>query len=123
MNGIPYVLRDQFLTLRNTKSYSGINAERLEILEMKLKEDLCDELDIYNGKILLHSETSNGEIVPLWENIEKDAVLTLAEVMAALKAETGTTENTLIGAPAEDFYIKYFRAPMTSETAPWYVLA
>jgi hypothetical protein len=49
LNGIPYVLRDHFLNLRNTKSYSGINAERLETLEMKLKEDIIAELDIYEG--------------------------------------------------------------------------
>jgi Inositol hexakisphosphate len=122
LNGIPYVLRDKYLTLRNTKTYSGINPERLELLEMKLKEDLFAELDVYNGKILLHSETIDGNIEPVWEELENEGVLTLNEAMSTLNTEARRLSimslYSLANEEVEKLDVKYFRAPMTSESEP-----
>ena len=67
INGIPYVLRDQYFTLRNIRSYSGITAPRLELMESRLKEDVIIEVHNYDERILLHNETKEGEITPIWE--------------------------------------------------------
>ena len=117
LNGIPYVLRDQFLTLRNTNSYTGITSERLELLETKLKEDLLSELDIYHGKILLHSETSLGTVVPTWEDLRQDAILTLNAAMAVLgnEAQNIPIQNPEYAVPVS---LTYYRVPTTSESIP-----
>ncbi|KNE61257.1 hypothetical protein AMAG_18757 [Allomyces macrogynus ATCC 38327] len=44
INGMPYVLRDQYTTLRNLKVYRGIPAERLELMESRLRDDVIAEL-------------------------------------------------------------------------------
>lgn len=67
INGMPYVLRDQYFTLRNIKSYSGITGARLELMESKLKEDVINELRSYEQRILLHTETKDGVINSVWE--------------------------------------------------------
>lgn len=69
INGSPYVLRDKYFTLRNIKSYSGIEHERLEYIEGKLKEDVLNEVSTYDGRILLHGETLDGQITPIWEDV------------------------------------------------------
>ena len=55
INGVPYVLRDHFVTLRNIKSYSGIASERLDLIENKLNSDVLNECQKYYGKVLLVS--------------------------------------------------------------------
>ncbi|KAI8918923.1 inositol hexakisphosphate-domain-containing protein [Entophlyctis helioformis] len=87
INGVPYVLRDQYLTLRNIKSYSGITGPRLELIEAKLKQDVCDEIVRHHGKILLHSETHSGDVVPVWEDCSVASVLTPCEAMMMLRDE------------------------------------
>lgn len=69
VNSSPYVLRDKYFTLRNIKSYSGIEHARLEYIEIKLKEDVLGEVLNYDGKILLHGETLDGMITPIWEDV------------------------------------------------------
>ncbi|TPX31687.1 hypothetical protein SmJEL517_g05062 [Synchytrium microbalum] len=103
-NGIPYVLRDRYLTLRNIRSYSGITGERLELMEVRLKQDVLQELDNYDNRILLHAETPDAQVVPVWEDCTAEHVQTLREVIDELKHE---------GHPLE-----YNRVPMTAETAP-----
>ncbi|KAI8912645.1 inositol hexakisphosphate-domain-containing protein [Gorgonomyces haynaldii] len=110
LNGIPYVLRDQFLTLRNTKSYSGITSERLQALETKLKEDLIQEIEKYHGKILVHRELEDGKVESVWEDCDPKNIMTLQETRTLL-----ATEGMLTQHPAE---LSYYRVPMTSETTP-----
>ncbi|KAH6592131.1 hypothetical protein BASA50_008276 [Batrachochytrium salamandrivorans] len=92
INGNPYVLRDQYLTLRNIKSYSGITGSRLEMIEEKLKEDVGDELIRYNGKVLLHTET-HGTINPIWQDCKYESVMTLQEAMNGLRKDEGSLQN------------------------------
>ena len=111
-NGIPYVLRDQYLTLRNTKSYSGITPARLELIESKLKEDVQQEIQSYDSKILLHGETEQGNIVPLWEDCKPESIHTFKEVIAIVQSEQvkESQENNVV--------IDYYRVPITAETPP-----
>ncbi|TPX51665.1 hypothetical protein SeMB42_g01840 [Synchytrium endobioticum] len=104
INGVPYVLRDRYLTIRNIRSYSGITAERLELMEVRLKQDVLQELSNYENRILLHAETPDSQVVPIWEDCSAEHVLTLRQVIDELKQEGHS--------------IEYNRVPMTAETAP-----
>lgn len=95
INEEPYVLRDQYATLRNIKAYSGINSDRLEMMESRLKEDIRSELDVFDHRILLHAET-DGRLQVCWEHV--DQVLTPRELFGQLKAT-----------------IRYYRLPVTAE--------
>lgn len=105
INSIPYVLRDQHLTLRNLKSYSGIPGPRLELIESRLQEDVFVELQDYDDRILLHGETVDGHIVPTWEDVRPENVKTLRQTMDALN-------------PSGKFALQYHRIPITAETVP-----
>ena len=126
INGVPYVLRDTTVTLRNLKSYSGITPTTLEIIEKKLKKDVVKELEIYNGKILLHTEADNGSIIPIWEDCTPDAVLSLSEAMELVRKEmiaNGDQRNDDLPEIAENenrmvFNLTYFRNPQTAESKP-----
>jgi hypothetical protein len=50
IHGEPYVLRDQYATLRNIQAFSGISTDRLELMEFRLKEDVIAEAHYYNNK-------------------------------------------------------------------------
>ncbi|OZJ03826.1 hypothetical protein BZG36_03823 [Bifiguratus adelaidae] len=119
INGVPYVLRDQYYTLRNIKSYRGITGTRLEMLEEKLKEDVINEVLSYDGRILLHSETSNGEVVPIWEDVSPENILTFKEVMEQVQFDTEITEDS--DTANEDHHamkVNYKRVPITAEQPP-----
>jgi hypothetical protein len=103
INGTPYVLRDQYLQLRNMNSYSGITPARLEMIENRLSQDILGELEGHEGKILLHSEFAEHTI-PRWEECEADNVKTIKEVMEDFAVE--------------GVKIEYFRVPVTAERAP-----
>ena len=102
--GQPYVLRDQSLTLRNIKSYSGINPSRLEKIESRLKEDIVAELKNFENRVLVHWESTQSEIIPMWEDCLGDNVHTVKEVYSLLDKEGDK--------------IEYCRVPMTAEQAP-----
>ncbi|KAJ3280819.1 hypothetical protein HK104_000390 [Borealophlyctis nickersoniae] len=112
INSIPYVLREQSLTLRNIKSYSGITSTRLERIESRLKDDIHHERSKYEGKILLHAETA-GEVVGVWEDCDEEDVLTLREAMDVLAEEEKESES---GGDGVDVF--YERVPLTAETEP-----
>lgn len=111
VNGVPYVLREEIVSLRNVKSYayvlslpcrsgpladrasrSGISSSRLELLEDRLKSDVLAELKAFDGRLLLHTEAEDGSVNPVWEVVEDEScVKTLREIMddAASKMKAG----------------------------------
>ncbi len=103
VNSVPYVLRDHYFTLRNLKSFMGITPSRLEMMEERLCSDICAELDQYDGKLLLHTET-DGHISPMWEQALPSAIQTLRQVVLQLKKE--------------NCELDYYRIPVTAEHAP-----
>jgi protein-tyrosine phosphatase len=122
INGIPYVLRDMTFTLRNIKSFKGITSSSLEAIESKLKIDVCKELQQYDGKILLHSETDFGKIVPVWEDSSQDTVLSLQEAMKLVKEEMcihspNTSTQDLLDSSSK-IALNYHRVPQTAESTP-----
>lgn len=94
INDTPYVLRDQYLQLRNMNSYSGITPARLEMIEARLREDVAQELDAHDGRILVHSETDE-QTVPRWVECPEPGaaapggggVMTIREVMEDIASE------------------------------------
>jgi hypothetical protein len=92
--------------LRNIRDYTGVSASRLEVLEERLKSDVVAELDEFQGRILLHTETADGEVVPVWESVDKQDVASIREIMDEASAAT------------TDVQLSFIRIPITSESSP-----
>ncbi|KAF8071749.1 inositol hexakisphosphate-domain-containing protein [Lyophyllum atratum] len=105
INGAPYCLRREGFSLRNMKDYGGISATRLEVLEERLRDDVIAELREFGGRILLHTETSDGTVVPVWEEVKEENVVVLKDAMAARRRVNGIE-------------MQYNRVPMTAERPP-----
>ncbi len=115
INGVPYVLRDQYLTIRNTNTYAGITPSRLELFENRLKEDVQQEVSMYKNRILLHGESEDGNIVPIWEDCLPEAVSTIKEVIQVVQNEE---KDDLNFDGLKSVQIEYFRVPITAEKPP-----
>lgn len=119
INGIPYVLRDRYFTLRNIRVYKGITGSRLEQLEERLKEDVLREVVNYDGRILLHGEDAHGNVQSAWEEVDVEDVHTVREVMDMVAQEVYNElegeENVTMEEP--DF-MRYYRVPITAEKPP-----
>lgn len=59
------------------------------------------------SRILLHTETSDGTVVPIWEEVKPEHVVVLKDVMAARRDANSTP-------------LQYNRIPITAEKAPDY---
>ncbi|KAK4055018.1 hypothetical protein OIO90_003359 [Microbotryomycetes sp. JL221] len=107
INGTPYVLRQESVSLRNVKSYAGISSSRLELLEDRLKSDVLAELKAFDGRLLLHSEDEDGSVNPVWETVgSEDNVKTVREIFDE------TASKSMIDA------FGYYRIPITAEKSP-----
>ncbi|KAF5366650.1 hypothetical protein D9615_010603 [Tricholomella constricta] len=105
INGAPYCLRREGFSLRNMKDYGGISASRLEVLEERLRDDVIAELHEFGGRVLLHTETADGTVVPVWEEVTEDNIVVLKDVMAARRRANGIE-------------LHYYRIPITAERPP-----
>lgn len=57
INGLPFVLREQQRPMKNLQEYAGIDAERLERMEARLKQDVLAEagaLLLWVSRAVLH---------------------------------------------------------------------
>ena len=86
--------------------YGGISASRLETLEERLCDDVRVELDKFGGRLLLHTETPDGTVIPVWEEVSSVAVEALRGIMAS-------REGMVKG-----MRVHYRRIPITSEHSP-----
>ncbi|KAF9048553.1 inositol hexakisphosphate-domain-containing protein [Panaeolus papilionaceus] len=107
VNGAPYCLRRENFSLRNMKDYGGISASRLEVLEERLRDDVLAELESFGGRLLLHTETADGAVVPVWEDVHPDDVVVLKDIMSASEHTQGLS-------------LQYTRIPITAEKPPDY---
>ncbi|ORX60585.1 hypothetical protein DM01DRAFT_1332719 [Hesseltinella vesiculosa] len=115
INGIPYVLRDRYYSLRNIRAYRGITGSRLEQVEKRLKQDVLRELNAYGGRVLLHGENQDGQVFAQWEEVTPQDVLTVREVMEAVTLEIARDLDL-----QDANLVNYHRIPMTAEKAPEY---
>ncbi|KAI9567360.1 inositol hexakisphosphate-domain-containing protein [Boletus coccyginus] len=105
INGAPYCLRRERFSLRNMKDYGGISASRLEVLEERLKADVLAELNAFDGRLLLHTETSDGSVIPIWEEVQPEDVAVLKHIMTSQQSGCGIE-------------VQYARIPITAERPP-----
>uniref|UniRef100_A0A0W0FRV3 Metal ion binding oxidoreductase n=1 Tax=Moniliophthora roreri TaxID=221103 RepID=A0A0W0FRV3_MONRR len=105
VNGAPYCLRREGFSLRNMKDYGGISASRLEILEERLRDDVISELNAFGGRLLLHSETEDGTVIPVWEDVQPSNVVVLKDIMESRRDAYGIE-------------LVYDRIPITAEAPP-----
>ncbi|EIW57292.1 uncharacterized protein TRAVEDRAFT_59033 [Trametes versicolor FP-101664 SS1] len=106
VNGAPYCLRRERFSLRNMKDYGGISATRLEMLEERFRDDVVNEVNAFGGRLLLHTETPDGSVVPIWEEIDSENIMVLKDVMAERRHV------------AEGVELGYARIPITAERPP-----
>ncbi|EXB44485.1 hypothetical protein L484_013904 [Morus notabilis] len=104
INGKPFVLREVERPYKNMLEYTGIDRERVERMEARLKEDILREAEHYGGAIMVIHETDDGQIFDAWEHVNSDAIQTPLEVFKCLEAD--------------GFPIKYARVPITDGKAP-----
>ncbi|KAK8954830.1 hypothetical protein KSP39_PZI001610 [Platanthera zijinensis] len=104
INGKPFVLREMERPYKNMLEYTGIDRDRVERMEARLKEDILREAGLYDGAIMVIHETDDGHIFDAWEHINFESVQTPLEVYKRLEME---------GLP-----IKYARVPITDGKAP-----
>ncbi|CAL9065489.1 unnamed protein product [Musa banksii] len=104
INGRPFVLREVERPYKNMLEYTGIDRERVERMEARLKEDILREAEFYGGTIMVIHETDDGQIFDAWEHIDAESIQTPLDVYKHLEAE---------GLP-----IKYARVPITDGKAP-----
>ncbi|XP_021769913.1 paladin-like isoform X2 [Chenopodium quinoa] len=104
INGKPFVLREVERPYKNMMEYTGIDCERVERMEARLKEDILRESERFGGAIMVIHETDDGQIFDAWEHVNCDSIQTPHEVFSCLEAE---------GYP-----IMYARVPITDGKAP-----
>jgi hypothetical protein len=105
------------------QDYGGISAERLEVLEERLRDDVVSELHSFGGKyvpiflprfliayltirLLLHTETPDGSVIPVWEEVRPGDVAVMKDVMSARKESYDEVD------------VYYRRVPITAERPP-----
>ncbi|MBA0680139.1 hypothetical protein Goari_011854, partial [Gossypium aridum] len=103
INGRPFVLRDVEMPFSNLE-YTGINRDRVEQMEARLKEDILMEAARYGNKILVTDELADGQMVDLWERVSCDSVKTPLEVYEELQLK--------------GYLVDYERVPITDEKSP-----
>ncbi|CAI8615290.1 unnamed protein product [Vicia faba] len=103
INGRPFVLRDVERPFSNLE-YTGINRDRVEQMEDRLKEDIMLEARRYGNKILVTDELPDGQMVDQWEPVSCDSVETPLEVYQELQKE--------------GYLVDYERVPVTDEKSP-----
>lgn len=112
INGRPFVLREEVRPLKNMQEYAGIDAKRLEQMELRLKNDVLAEARKYGGRVLVMQESdsteSNGGVLEdAWEPVEVSdttSVQTPTEMYAWLQRR--------------GFGVVYTRVPVTDGTSP-----
>ncbi|XP_028792052.1 paladin-like, partial [Neltuma alba] len=103
INGRPFVLRDVEKPFTNLE-YTGIDRERAEQMEDRLKEDILLEAARYGNKILVTDELPDGHMVDQWEPVSCNSVKTPLEVYKELQME--------------GYLVDYERVPITDEKSP-----
>ena len=77
----------------------------MEVLEERLRDDVIAELMSFGGRLLLHTETRDGNVIPVWEEADSENISVLKDIMASRK-DVGGVE------------LKYARVPITAERPP-----
>ncbi|KAF8121766.1 inositol hexakisphosphate-domain-containing protein [Boletus edulis] len=63
------------------------------------------ELNAFDGRLLLHTETADGSVIPIWEEVQPEDVAVLKDIMASRRSGCGIE-------------VQYTRIPITAERSP-----
>ena len=96
VNGRPFVLRI-VRDPNDNVAMTGIDTDRVELIEQRLLEEAKRESINNNGVILLHEEGIEEPLVPMWEHLE--SIKTMSQVFSELD-------------------VTYHRLPVTDEQVP-----
>ncbi|KAG5504474.1 hypothetical protein JKF63_04926 [Porcisia hertigi] len=99
----PFVFRDLAAPYVNVE-LTGIQTEKVELVEYELKRDVLKEAEQYDGKFLVHDEGSPGELVGVWVSANEETVKTLREIYDELLVK--------------QFRCHMLRLPVTDEQSP-----
>lgn len=105
IKGLPYLLRDirhPFRVMREFKI--GITPARAVAVEGRYKENVLKEAENGKGRVLIHLEKSDHQMIPTWEDVSPQDVLTTEEVFSSLRDE--------------GYCVEYCRAPLHVEETP-----
>lgn len=86
INGKPYVVREADKPFANLE-YTGIDGDRVEDMEARLKQDVLSEAARYNGAVLIAHEDDEFQVIENWEPVSEVDVLTPLEVYQELKSK------------------------------------
>lgn len=95
INGRPYVVREADKPFANLE-YTGINGERVEDMEARLKQDVLAEAGKYNGAVMVAHEDDEFQVIQEWEPVSEVDVQTPLEVYEELKSMFGWLFNLLL---------------------------
>lgn len=110
INGQPYVLREAERPFKNLQEYRGIGAERLELMEQRLKEDVLREAEAFHGRVLVSRE----------EPLPGSNVTVVTEVHEVVQgpAAVMTAREMAVALVTEGYLLTYHRVPLTDDMAP-----
>lgn len=103
INGRPFVVREADKPFANLE-YTGIDRDRVEDMEARLKADVLNEASIYNGAVMVAHEDDSFQVIEDWEAVTEVDVQTPAEVYSELIKE--------------GYDVDFLRVPITDEKAP-----
>jgi len=123
INGSPYVLREELRPYKNLQEYTDIATERVEAMEIRLKEEIIAEVAANQGCILVTREfqAPNGKRVNLnvWEKLCSWDVEANDEVnLSSIRADVLTPKEVYDSLLAGGLNVHYVRLPMTDGMAP-----
>ncbi|GJJ08366.1 hypothetical protein Clacol_002580 [Clathrus columnatus] len=91
-----------WITLREEPLNIDFNTKSLS---ERLKGDVISELNTFGGYLLLHTETREGAVIPVWENVQVKDVCVVKDIMLRHKH-------------VQNIELHYRRIPITSELTP-----
>ena len=108
--GEPYVLREEFRPFKNLLEYRGIDSERLDQMEKRLKDDIIEEASRGQGRVLVTKETVGKE----------DGVHTLKQEFQCIQRpeQVETPSQIFEKLQQEGYSVNLVRVPITDGTCP-----
>ena len=106
--GRPFVLRDAATPLKNVDAFAGISGARLEQMEGRLREDVCEEARLNGGLVVVHEERAAGVVVPCLIYCDEGSVKTTRQLFDELHVVEGGDNGG-----------RYFRIPISHGQSPF----
>jgi protein-tyrosine phosphatase len=108
--GEPYVLREEFRPFKNLMEYSGIDADRLDQMESRLRDDVLAEAGRGRGRVAVTREVTADDTG--WRSLKQD----FESVPGPACVET--PRQVFEKLQQEGYLVKLVRVPITDGTCP-----